>query len=197
MGFGSGKAQNLPVIAFDDQQAWATWLHANHTTSSGLWIQLARRASSTRSISYAEAVEIALCYGWIDGQTKSHDETTWLQKFTPRRRGSIWSKINREKAEKLMSTGRMQPAGLAEVNRAKEDGRWDAAYDSARAATVPEDFQAALKSSPPASAFFRTLNSRNRFAILFRIQTAKRPATRARRIEQFIRMLENHDKLYP
>ena len=193
----SGKAQNLPVIAFDDQQAWADWLHANHAMSPGLWMQLARKASPARSVSYAEAVEEALCYGWIDGQSKSHNQTCWLQKFTPRRRRSIWSKINREKTERLVSDGRMQPAGFAEVDRAKQDGRWEAAYESPRAATVPKDLQTALKSSPQANAFFRSLNSRNRFAILFRIQTAKKPATRARRIEQFIQMLENHGKLYP
>jgi uncharacterized protein YdeI (YjbR/CyaY-like superfamily) len=193
----AGEAKNLPVMAFKDQQAWADWLHTNHVTSPGLWIRLAKKASARRSVAYAEAVEIALCYGWIDGQSKSHDETTWLQKFTPRRRGSIWSKINREKAERLISDGRMQAAGLAEVDRAKQDGRWDAAYDSPGSATVPKDFQAALKSSPQASSFFCTLNSRNRFAILFRIQNAKKPATRARRIEQFIRMLDRHEKLYP
>ena len=142
-------------------------------------------------------MEAALCYGWIDGQSKSYDEASWLQKFTPRRRRSIWSKVNREKAERLISQGRMQPAGLAEVDRAKRDGRWDAAYDSPRVATVPIELQAALKRSPQANAFFQTLNSRNRFAILFRIQTAKKPTTRSRRIEQFIRMLENHQKLYP
>ena len=184
----SGKAENLPVTAFEDQQAWADWLHTDHVASPGLWIRLAKKASARRSVSYAEAVEVALCYGWIDGQSKSYDETSWLQKFTSRRRGSIWSKINREKAERLIGEGRMQTPGLAEVDRAKQDGRWDAAYDSPGSATVPKDFQAALKSSPRASAFFCTLNSRNRFAILFRIQTAKKPATRVRRIEQFIRM---------
>jgi uncharacterized protein YdeI (YjbR/CyaY-like superfamily) len=193
----SGKAQNLPVMAFEDQQAWADWLHTKHAASPGLWIRLAKKASARRSVSYAEAVEVALRYGWIDGQSKSYNETSWLQKFTPRRRRSIWSKINREKAERLIREGRMQPAGLAEIDRAKRDGRWEAAYDSPSVATAPVDFQAALKSSPQASAFFRTLNSRNRFAILFRIQGAKKPATRARRIEQFIRMLENHEKLYP
>ena len=148
-------------------------------------------------MSYAEAVEVALCYGWIDGQSKSYDEKSWLQKFTPRGRRSIWSKINRERAETLINQGRMQPSGLAAVNLAKHDGRWDAAYDSPRAATVPADFQAALDRSPQASAFFRTLDSRNRFAILFRIQTAKKPETRTRRIGQFIRMLENSEKLHP
>ena len=193
----SGRAQNLPIVGFRDQQAWADWLHLNHGTSSGLWIQLAKKGSAGRSLSYAEAVEVALCYGWIDGQSKGNNATSWLQKFTPRRKRSIWSKINREKAERLISEGRMQPAGLAEVGRARQDGRWEAAYDSPRAATVPADFQTALKNRPQASAFFGTLNSQNRFAILFRLQTAKKSGTRARRIEQFIRMLENHEKLYP
>jgi len=193
----SGKAQSLPRLAFRDQQAWADWLQINHGTSSGLWIQLAKKGSAGRSLSYAEAVEVALCYGWIDGQSKGNNATSWLQKFTPRRKRSIWSKINREKAERLISEGRMQPAGLAEVGRARQDGRWEAAYDSPRAATVPADFQTALKNRPQASAFFGTLNSQNRFAILFRLQTAKKAGTRARRIEQFIRMLENHEKLYP
>ena len=193
----SGKAQSLPRLAFRDQQAWADWLQINHGTSSGLWIQLAKKGSAGRSLSYAEAVEVALCYGWIDGQSKGNNATSWLQKFTPRRKRSIWSKINREKAERLISEGRMQPAGLAEVGRARQDGRWEAAYDSPRAATVPADFQTALKNRPQASAFFGTLNSQNRFAILFRLQTAKKSGTRARRIEQFIRMLENHEKPYP
>ena len=193
----SGRAQNLPIVGFRDQQAWADWLHLNHGTSSGLWIQLAKKGSAERSVSYAEAVEVALCYGWIDGQSKANNETSWLQKFTPRRKRSIWSKINREKVERLISEGRVQPAGLAEVDRAKQDGRWEAAYDSPRVATVPADLQTALKNSPQASAFFSTLNSQNRFAILFRIQTAKKSDTRARLIEQFIRMLENNAKLYP
>ena len=192
-----GKAQDLPLMAFEDQQAWSDWLHLNHATSLGLWTQLAKKGSARRSVSYAEAVEVALCYGWIDGQSKRYDEASWLQKFTPRRRRSIWSKTNREKAERLISQGRMQPAGLAEINRAKQDGRWEAAYDSPRVAMVPAEFQAALERNPQASTFFRTLNSRNRFAILFRIQTAKTPATRTKRIERFIRMLENREQLYP
>src|SRR6476659_2139039 len=193
----AGKAQGLPRLAFRDQRSWADWLQINHGTSSGLWIQLAKKGSAGRSLSYAEAVEVALCYGWIDAQSKGNNETSWLQKFTPRRKRSIWSKINREKVERLISEGRMQPAGLAEVGRARQDGRWEAAYDSPRVATVPADLQTALKNRPQASAFFGTLNSQNRFAILFRLQTAKKSWTRARRIEQFIRMLENHEKLYP
>ncbi|HET9223725.1 MAG TPA: YdeI/OmpD-associated family protein, partial [Roseiflexaceae bacterium] len=139
----------------------------------------------------------ALCYGWIDGQKKSHDEASWLQKFTPRGAKSIWSKVNREKALSLIESGQMQPAGLAAVESAKQDGRWEAAYDSQSAAGVPDDLQAELDRNPTAKAFFSTLNSRNRYAILFRIQTAKKAETRAKRIQEFVGMLERHEKLYP
>jgi uncharacterized protein YdeI (YjbR/CyaY-like superfamily) len=185
------------VILFEDQQAWAAWLGEHHAASPGAWLRLAKKGAALRSLSYAEALEEALCYGWIDGQKKSYDESSWLQKFTPRGPRSIWSKINREKAETLIEAGRMKPSGLAAVERARQDGRMDAAYDSQSVARVPEDFQAALDGSPAAQAFFATLNSTNRYAILFRIQTAKKAETRAKRIAEFIRMLENHEKLYP
>jgi uncharacterized protein YdeI (YjbR/CyaY-like superfamily) len=148
-------------------------------------------------VSYAEALDIALCYGWIDGQKKSYDESSWLQKWTPRGLKSIWSKVNREKIQQLTERGRMQPAGIAAVEAAKQDGRWDAAYDSPSQATVPDDFQAALDRHPQASAFFATLNSQNRYGILWRIQTAKKRETRAKRIQQFIELLERHETLYP
>jgi uncharacterized protein YdeI (YjbR/CyaY-like superfamily) len=141
-------------------------------------------------VSYDEAVEVALCYGWIDGQSKSYDESSWLQKFTPRRTKSIWSKINREKVERLIKNGQMKPAGLQAIESAKQDGRWDAAYDLTVLPPLPSDFQAELDKNPAAQAFFATLNSQNRYAILFRIQTAKKAETRAKRIEQLIRMLE-------
>src|SRR5262249_24343235 len=141
--------------------------------------------------------EVALCYGWIDGQRKSYDESSWLQRFTPRGPKSIWSKINREKAQELIKSGQMKPAGLKAVESAKQDGRWDAAYDSPGSAPGPADFQAELDKNAEAKAFFATHNSRNRYAILFRIQTAKKAETRAARIRQFIRMLENHEKLHP
>jgi uncharacterized protein YdeI (YjbR/CyaY-like superfamily) len=188
---------DLPVIQFEDQQTWAAWLDENHATSAGLWLRLAKKASGIPSVSYDQALEVALCYGWIDGQKKSDDQTWWLQKFTPRGAKSIWSKVNRQKAQKLIESGRMKPAGLEAIERAKQDGRWDAAYDSPSSATVPDDFQAALDKNAQAKAFFATLNSANRYAILFRIQTAKKAETRAKRIEQFIHMLENHEKLYP
>src|SRR5262249_39116343 len=153
--------------------------------------------SGTASVTYEQALQVALCYGWIDGQKKRYDESSWLQKFTPRGAKSIWSKINREKVERLIARGAMQDAGLAAVEQAKRDGRWEAAYDSQSSASVPDDFQAALDQHVAAKAFFATLNTRNRYAILFRIQTAKKAETRAKRIEQFIRMLANHEMLYP
>ena len=187
----------LPIELFEDQGAWAAWLESNHADSPGLWLRHAKKASDLASVSYAEALDVALCYGWIDGQKKSYDESSWLQKWTPRGAKSIWSKINREKALKLIEQARIQPAGLAEVERAKQDGRWEAAYDSHSTATVPDDLQAALDSNAEAGAFFATLNSTNRYAILFRIQTAKKAETRAKRIREFIGMLERHEKMHP
>jgi uncharacterized protein YdeI (YjbR/CyaY-like superfamily) len=192
------KALNdLPVIMFQQQKDWAAWLDKNHASSPGVWLKLAKKASGIPSVNYDEALGVALCYGWIDGQKKSYDESSWLQKFTPRGIKSIWSKVNREKLQEIIESGQMKPAGLEAVERAKQDGRWDAAYDSQSRASVPSDFQAELDRNAKAKAFFATLNSTNRYAILFRIQTAKKAETRAKRIEQFIRMLENHEKLYP
>lgn len=185
------------VELFKRQKDWADWLDKHHQVSSGIWLRLAKTTAEMRTVSYGEAVEIALCYGWIDGQKKSYDESSWLQKFTPRGNKSIWSKVNREKAQALIKSGKMKPAGLEAVERAKQDGRWDAAYDSPKGATVPGDFQAELDRNPKAKAFFATLNSANRYAILFRLQTAKKSETRTKRIEQFIRMLEKNEKLHP
>jgi uncharacterized protein YdeI (YjbR/CyaY-like superfamily) len=187
----------LPVMIFERQDDWAAWLHENHATASGVWLRFAKKASGMASVTYSEALDVALCYGWIDGQKQSYDAASWLQKWTPRGARSIWSKVNREKARNLIENGRMQPAGLQTVDKARQDGRWDAAYDSPSAATVPDDFQAALDRSEQASAFWATLDSRNRYAMLFRVQTAKKAETRAKRIQQFISMLENHEKLYP
>ena len=186
-----------PIILFEQQQAWADWLAEHHATERGVWLQLAKKASGVRSVSYAEALDVALCYGWIDGQKKTYDDTSWLQKFTPRGAKSLWSKVNREKVAALIGNGQMQPAGMYAVERAQQDGRWEAAYDSPKNATVPDDFQAALDANPIAQAFFATLNSQNRYALLFRIQTAKKAETRAKRIEQFIAMLAKHEKLHP
>jgi uncharacterized protein YdeI (YjbR/CyaY-like superfamily) len=187
----------LPVMLFETQADFEAWLDEHHASSSGAWLRLAKKASGLRSLSYVEAVEAGLCFGWIDGQKKGYDERSWLQRFTPRGPQSIWSKVNRAKAEALIAAGRVRPAGLAAVERARQTGRWDAAYDPASTATVPEDLQAALDASERADAFFKTLSGANRYALLFRIQTAKKPETRARRIQEFIAMLERGEKLYP
>ncbi len=187
----------IPIMLFKSQKDWTAWLSKNHAKSSGVWLQIAKKTAVLKSVTYAEAVEVALCYGWIDGQGKGLDESAYLQKFTPRGPRSIWSKINRTKAKELIKSGRMQPAGLAAIDRAKQNGQWEAAYDSHRTATVPDDLQAALNRNPKAKAFFATLDSANRYAILWRVQTAKKAETRARRLEQFVHMLENHEKLHP
>jgi uncharacterized protein YdeI (YjbR/CyaY-like superfamily) len=185
------------VLVFEHQQAWEHWLSQNHASVAGIWMRLAKKGSKIRSLKYAEAVEVALCYGWIDAQKKPEDASAWLQRFTPRGKRSIWSKINCQKATGLMEGGRMKDGGLGEVRRAQEDGRWARAYDSPSKATVPEDFQAALDKSARAKAFFAALESRNRYALLFRIQTVKRAETRARKITEFIAMLERHEKIHP
>lgn len=190
-------ANDLPIMLFERQQDWAEWLDSHHATSAGVWLRHAKKASGLQSVSYAEALEVALCYGWIDGQKKSYDESSWLQKWTPRGANSVWSKVNREKALALIESGQMQPAGLAAVERAKRNGRWEAAYDSPSGVTVPDDFAAALERNPTAKAFFDTLDRQNRYAMLWRIQTAKKADTRSKRIAQFIQMLEQHQKLYP
>lgn len=187
---------DLPILPFERQKDWAVWLDKNHATSSGVWLKLAKKASGVKSVTYDEALEVALCYGWIDGQKKSHDETSWLQKFTPRGPRSIWSKINTEKALRLIDSGRMRPAGLKAVERARQDGRWDAAYDSQSKAIVPDDLQAELDRNAKAKAFFTTLDSRNRYAILHRIHTAKKAETRVKRIGEFVRMLAKKEKIY-
>jgi uncharacterized protein YdeI (YjbR/CyaY-like superfamily) len=190
-------SEDVPILLFEHQRTWATWLAKNHATSSGLWLRLAKKASGVQSLSYSEALEVALCYGWIDAQKRSESANAWLQKFTPRSKKSIWSGINREKALALIKAGQMKPAGLKAIEGAKEDGRWDAAYDSPSRATVPTDLQAALDGNARAKAFFATLDGANRYAVLFRIQTAKKAETRARRIHQFIQMLERKEKLHP
>ncbi len=192
----SKMLKDIPVMLFQTQKAWATWLDTNHTKSSGVWLRLAKRASAIKSVSYSEGVEAALCYGWIDGQKESYDESSWLQKFTPRSDRSIWSKINREKAQELIKGGKMKRAGLQAIENARQNGRWEAAYDSPSGASVPSDFQAELDKSPAAKAFFLTLNGGNRYAILFRLQTARRAETRARRIQEFISMLEKKETLH-
>ncbi len=186
-----------PKLLFEDQQDWSGWLAENYATSTGVWLKLAKKAAGLQSVSYEEALETALCFGWVDSQKKSYDDTAWLQRFSPRGPKSIWSKINCQKAEDLIRAGRMKPAGLAAVELARQDGRWDAAYDSQRTSVVPADLQAELDKNEAAQAFFNTLDSANRYAFLFRIQTAKKPETRSRRIEQFVQMLARHEKLHP
>lgn len=189
--------QTSPKRRFESKQHWADWLDKNHAKSSGIWLRLAKKDSGLTSVAYKEALDVALCYGWIDGQKKPENDRTWLQRFGPRSAKSVWSKINREKAEDLIQSGQMKPAGLEAIANAKKNGRWDAAYDSPSQAAVPPDFAAALHGSPGAKAFFATLESRNRYAILWRIQTAKRPETRARKISEFIAQLERNEKLHP
>ena len=187
----------LTAESFSSQAAWRAWLDANHAIERGIWLMLAKQASGMSSVTYAEAVDSALCYGWIDGQKKAMDDMWWLQKFTPRRPKSPWSKINRQKAEQLIESGAMQPAGLRAFEAAKADGRWARAYDSPATSTIPPDMQAALDANVEAAAFFATLDSRNRYAILYRIQAARRAETRTNRIEQFVAMLSRHETLYP
>ena len=188
---------NLPVLFFERQKDWALWLRKNQASSTGIWLRIAKKSPGNQSLTYHDALEAALCYGWIDGQKRTDSEQTWLQKFTPRGKKSIWSKTNREKALALVKGGQMQSAGLREMERAKSDGRWEAAYDSARTSVIPADFQAALDKNHRAQSFFKTLNSQNRYAILFRIQTAKKAETRIKRIQQFVQMLERNEKLHP
>ena len=185
-----------PTRAFRDAKAWESWLAKNHNAADGIWMRLAKKASAIKSITYPEAVEVALCYGWIDGLKRPESATTWLQRFTPRRKRSIWSEINCNKALGLIAGGRMMPAGLEEVERAKRDGRWDAAYASPKSATMPPDFEKELNRHPKAKAFFKTISRTNSYAIMWRIQTAKKPETRARRIATYIDMLEKGDTIH-
>ena len=188
------KTTNLPVLPFENKKKWADWLTKQHDKSMGVWLKLAKKNAGIASVTYEEALDAALCHGWIDGQKGSFDEKYWLQKFTPRGPKSIWSKINTEKAERLIASGEMKPAGLKAIGAAKHDGRWDAAYASQKNISIPDDFQAALDKNKKAKTFFARLNSVNRYAILFRIQTAKKAETRAKRIQQFIEMLERNEK---
>ena len=179
----------MEELAFRSQADFEAWLEENHAVSDGIWLKFAKKGSGIETVVYAEALDVALCFGWIDGQTKSVDDDWYLQRFTPRRRRSKWSKRNTEKAEALIAAGRMRPAGLAQVEAAKADGRWEDSYPSPSEIAVPPDLQAEFESNPKAAAFFETLNGQNRYAVLYRIHDAKRPETRARRIAQFVAML--------
>jgi len=189
--------RDLPVIAFSTQQAFDIWLASQPAGCRGLWLKLAKKSSGIASISRAEAVDCALCHGWIDGQLDSFDGDYWLIRFTPRQATSKWSEINRARAQELVALNRMRPAGVKEIERAKKDGRWDAAYAAQSTAQVPDDLARALAKSKKAKAFFETLDSKNRFSILYRVHSAKKPETRAARIEKFVAMLVEGGTLYP
>jgi uncharacterized protein YdeI (YjbR/CyaY-like superfamily) len=188
---------DLPIMPFASREAWEAWLEEQHATSDGLWLKLAKKGSGIETVTFAEALDVALCYGWIDSQADKFDGDYWLQRFTPRKPRSKWSQVNREKVAKLIEAGRMKPAGLREVERAKADGRWDAAYEPPSTATVPDDLRAELGKNVAAREFFETLDRTNRYAILYRIQDAKKPETRARRIAKYVEMLAEGKKLYP
>ena len=193
------SASQAPIHAFPSRAAWAAWVAQASAAGDelGLWLQIAKAGSGIETVTYAQALEVALCHGWIDGQKRPLDEQYWLQRFTPRRARSKWSKVNRAKAEQLIARGEMTAAGLREVERAQADGRWDAAYDSFSAGDVPEDLRAALAARPGALAFFEALDRANRYAILYRVQEPKLAQTRARRIEQFAAMCEEGRTLHP
>ena len=189
--------RDLPVIAFKSQEAFEVWLGSRPTGGSGLWLKIAKKSSGIASVSRDEAVDAALCHGWIDGQLDSFDERYWLIRFTPRQSTSIWSEKNRARALELVALGRMRPAGLSEVERAKKDGRWDKAYAGQGTAQVPDDLMQALSKSKKAKAFFETLDSKNRYAILYRIHNAKKVETRLARIEKFVAMLLQGETIHP
>ena len=189
-------AKDLPVLSFATPNAWSGWLAAHHASARGVWLKIAKTSASSASITYAQAIEVALAWGWIDGQKGKLDDAWWLQRFTPRTAKSPWSKINRAKAEALIAAGSMEPPGLAEVERAKRDGRWERAYDGARSSSVPADLAAAFARNARALAFFETLDGANRYAILYRVQTAKKPETRAERITRFVAMCARHETIH-
>jgi uncharacterized protein YdeI (YjbR/CyaY-like superfamily) len=183
-------------MSFETDAAWDSWLDAHGSTSPGVWLRIAKKDAGERSVTYDEALETALCHGWIDGLKHPHDALSWLQKFTPRGPKSRWSKRNTGKVERLVREGRMKPAGLAAVALAQADGRWDEAYDSPGKAEPPPDFLAALKKNKMALSFFVTLNAANRYAFIYRVQTAKKAETRARKIREFVEMLERQEKFH-
>jgi uncharacterized protein YdeI (YjbR/CyaY-like superfamily) len=187
----------LPVLAFASSAEWEAWLEAQPATSKGVWLKLAKAASGIPSVSKQEAIDGALCHGWIDGQLDKFDTNHWVIRFTPRRPKGKWSQANRERALALIRLGRMQPAGMRAIDQAKHDGRWEAAYAPQSKATVPEDLQSVLDRSPRAKRYFDQLDSRNRYAILYRVQDAKKPETRAQRIEKYVAMLARGETIYP
>jgi uncharacterized protein YdeI (YjbR/CyaY-like superfamily) len=193
----TGKKPELPIIPFASREQWEAWLEEQHATSEGLWLKFAKKGSGIETVTYDQAVEVAICYGWIDGQARRLDQDYYLQRFTPRRARSRWSKVNRKKATELIERGQMNPAGLSEVERARADGRWDAAYDAPSTATVPDDLLKELEKNEAARDFFSELDRRNRYAILYQIQDARRHETRARRIAKYVALLAERRKPYP
>jgi|SRR5579859_2529643 len=185
------------ILSFRSSSEFRKWLAENHRQSDGIWLRIFKKESGEASVTYAEALDEALCFGWIDGQKQRHDDSSWRQKFTPRRPKSGWSKINTQHAERLIQAGRMKPAGQAAIDAAKKDGRWTSAYDSPSKATIPEDFLAALHKNKKATAFFESLNKANRYAIAYRLQTAKKPETRQRRTELILAMLARGEAFHP
>jgi uncharacterized protein YdeI (YjbR/CyaY-like superfamily) len=190
-------ADELEIVLFAGPAEFEVWLEENGGDTDGLWLKIAKKGAPEPSVTYAEAVELALCFGWIDSQKRGLDDTHFLQRFTPRRPRGRWSKINREKVEALEKAGALRPAGAAEVAAAKDDGRWEAAYEGQRSIAVPEDLQLELDVRPAAKAFFDELSSQNRYAILYRLQEARRPQTRARRLKQYVAMLEAREAIHP
>jgi uncharacterized protein YdeI (YjbR/CyaY-like superfamily) len=189
-------ADELPILLFATPAELEAWLEDHHEDSPGLWLKIAKKGTEPPSVTYAEALELALCFGWIDSQKRGHDERHFLQRFTPRRPRGRWSRINRERAEALLAAGAVRPAGLAEVEAAKADGRWEAAYESQGNAKVPEDLRRELDANPAAAEFFAGLDGANRYAILYRLEDAKRPETRERRLRKFVAMLERGEKIH-
>ncbi|WP_336785359.1 YdeI/OmpD-associated family protein [Paenibacillus sp. MMO-177] len=187
----------LPILHFPDQTAFEQWLAGQYDQSSGIWLQIAKKNASQPSVTYHEALDVALCYGWIDSHKRKHDEESWIQRFSPRGPKSIWSQINKDKAEALIAAGKMQPSGLKAIEIAKQNGLWDKAYESQSNAAVPEDFAQELARNEQARQFFETLDKQNRYAILFRIHNVKKQETRVKKIQQFIEMLEKGEKIYP
>ncbi|MEO5772906.1 MAG: YdeI/OmpD-associated family protein [Sphingomicrobium sp.] len=190
------ERSGLPIMAFEDLAALERWLEARPPGSPGLWIKFAKAGSGIASVSKAEAIDAALCHGWIDGQLDKYDDKHWLVRFTPRKARSKWSQVNRARAIELIAAGRMRDGGMAQIEAAKADGRWDAAYAPASKAEVPPDLQAALDRNPEAAAFFATLTGANRYAILYRIGAVKKPETRARKIAEFVAMLERKETVH-
>ena len=184
------------VVRFTTAAEFEAWLERNHDQSRGVWLQIAKKNACERSVTYPEAIEVALCFGWIDGQKRAHDDHHWLQRFAPRARRSRWSKINRDRAQQLIENGRMRPAGLAEVKRAQSDGRWDAAYHGQRTAEVPDDLARELDRDPAVASAFTQLDAQNRYSIIWRVNDAKRPETRARRITKYVDMLRRGDRIH-